>query len=220
MFGVSCRLAVVLFAAAFGRELLAAPPVPLRVRATETMAPCAASAARAYTLAGGPQALVETGALEAAADVLVGSGIELTRALESGAGRDDSDVAVVEVPWVLVLSERAPSVKSLEEAAAAGVEIEVLKGPISYEAQRVLAEKTKAHVREQDASSLRKAEAALVPVSVAGPGRRITVDVPALRAQAAVGSGSRAEAAARAFVAFLASEAGRRSFAACTEPAP
>jgi len=213
------RLVLALSLAAFGPPVPAAPPAPLRVRATEAMAPCSVAAARAYSLAGGPQAVVETGALEATADVLVGSGIEITRALESGVGRDDSDVAVVEVPWVLVLSERAPAVKSLDEAAAAGIEIEVLKGSASHEAQRALAEKTKTRAREQDASSLRKAEAALVPASVAGPGRRITVDVPALRAQAAVGSRSGAVAAARAFVAFLGSDAGRRAFASCSEPA-
>ena len=139
------------------------------------MAPCTASAARAYAAAGGPAVAVETGALEASADVLVGSGVEITRVLESGAGRSDSDVAIAEVPWVLVLSDRAPAVKSLDEATKAGVLVEVLAGPASHEAVRLLATKS-APVREQDAAGLRKAEAALVPASVAGPGRRIAVD--------------------------------------------
>ena len=200
-----------------GGSLFAAGPA-VRARATEAMAPCTTAAARAYAAAGGGAVAVETGELEASADVLVGSGIEITRALESGAGNDDSDVAIAEVPWVLVLSDRAPAVKSLDEAARAGVEVEVLAGRASHEAVRLVTAKT-GRVREQDAAGLRKAEAALVPASLAGPGRRIAVDLRALEAQAAVGSRAGDPAAARAFVAFLGSDPGRRAFASCVQPA-
>jgi hypothetical protein len=196
--------------------VLAAPAAPpLRVRATEAMAPCVAAAAKAFAATGGRAAAVETGDLkDATADVLVGSGPEVTRALESGLGRDDSDVAIAEVPWVLVLSEAAPAVASLEEAVRAGLEVDVLSGPASYEARRALASKS-SRLRESDLTTLRKAPAALVPLSLAGPGRRVAVDVPALVAQAAVGVSASAPDGARAFVAFLGSDEGRRAFAAC-----
>jgi hypothetical protein len=197
--------------------VLAPAAASLRIRATEAMAPCAAAAATAYAATGGEAAVVETGPLEAAADVLVGGGIEITRALESGAGRDDSDVAVTDVPWTLVLADRAPAVKSVEEAVRAGIEIEVLGGPSAHEAKRFLEGKS-ARTRDNDGPGLRRAEAALVPVSLAGPGRRLAVEVPALTAQAAVGRHSAAEAAARRFVAYLASPRGREAFAACLQP--
>lgn len=195
------------------------PATPLRIRATEAMAPCASAAARTFATAGGPAATVETGALDdATADVLVGSGVEMTRALESGLGRDDSDVAIAEVPWVLVLADRAPAVVSLDEAVRAGLEVEVLAGAAAHEARRLLSGKV-ARVRESgDVAELRKAEAALVPLSLAGPGRRITVDVPALVAQAAVGARAAAADVARTFVTYLGSEAGKRAFSECGLP--
>jgi hypothetical protein len=122
----------------------APPPSPsLRVRATEAMAPCVTVAAQAFASTGGRGASVETGDLnDRTADVLVGSGPEMTRALESGLGRDDSDVAIAEVPWVLVLSDAVPTVASLEDAVRAGLEVDVLAGPASYEARRVLVAKS------------------------------------------------------------------------------
>jgi hypothetical protein len=162
---------------------------------------------------------VETGDLtDAAADVLVGSGPEVTRVLESGLGRDDSDVAIAEVPWVLVLSDAAPAVGSLEDAARAGLEVEVLAGPASYEARRALAAKSSRVRESRDVAALRKAQVALVPLSLAGRGRRVAVDVPPLVAQAAVGATAAAPDAAQAFVAFLGSVDGRRAFAACGSP--
>lgn len=189
---------------------------PLRIRATEAMAPCAAAAARAFAATGGRLATVETGSLDdATADVLLGSGVEITRALESGLGRDDTDVAIAEIPWVLVLADRAPAVSSLEEAVRAGLEVEVLAGPAAYEARRFLSSRV-AQVREgRDLAELRKAEGALVPLSLAGPGRRIRVDVPALVAQAAVGARAQAPDRAGTFLAYLGAESGKRAFSEC-----
>ena len=159
---------------------------------------------------------VETGDLaDATADVLVGSSVEVTRALESGRAQNDSDVEIASVPWVLVLGEKAPALHSLKDVAAAGLEVEVPAGPASYEARRALPAASAGRVRESDASALRKAGVALVPLSLAGPGRRIPVDVPALIAQAAVGARATSPEAARAFVAFLGGENGRRAFAEC-----
>ena len=194
-----------------------ADPAPaLRVRATEAMAPCAAAATRVFTGGGGSRLTVETGDLaDASADVLVGSAVEVTRALESGLALIDSDVEIARVPWVLVLGEAAPVVESLKAIAVAGLEVEVPAGPASYEARRALSAASAGRVRESDASALRKAGIALVPLSLAGPGRRIAVDVPALVAQAAVGSRAVSPDTARAFVAFLGGEEGRRAFAEC-----
>lgn len=188
----------------------------LRVRATEAMAPCVASASRAFTGGTGGRLTVETGDLaDASADVLVGSAVEVTRALESGGAQNDSDVEIARVPWVLVLGEAAPVVESLKAIAVAGLEVEVPAGPASYEARRALLAASAGRVRESDASALRKAGIALVPLSLAGPGRRIAVDVPALVAQAAVGARAASPDLARAFVAFLGGEDGRRAFAEC-----
>jgi hypothetical protein len=188
----------------------------LRIRATEAMAPCAATAARAFAATGGPRATLETGDLDdATADVLLGSGVEITRALESGLGRDDSDVAIAEIPWVLVLADRAPAVSSLDEAVRAGLAVEVLAGPAAYEARRALSSRTTRVHESRDLAALRKAEAGLVPLSLAGAGRRIAVDVPALVAQAAVGARAQAPEAALRFVAFVGSDAGKRAFSEC-----
>lgn len=195
----------------------AAEPGPaLRVRATEATAPCLAAATRALPPGSGSRATLETGDLaDATADVLVGSSVEMTRALESGLALNDSDVEIANIPWVLVLGDQAPDLHSLKDVAAAGFEVEVPTGPASYEARRALAAASAGRVREGDAKALRKAGIALVPLSLAGPGRRIAVDVPALLAQAAVGARASAPDAARAFAAFLGSENGRRAFAEC-----
>ena len=199
--------------------LAAAPAPALRVRATEAMAPCLAAATRAFTGGSGSAPSVETGDLaDPTADVLVGSAVEVTRALESGRAQNDSDVEVASVPWVLVLGEAAPALQSLKDVAAAGLEVEVPAGPASYEARRALAAAAAVRVRESDAKALRKAGIALVPLSLAGPGRRIAVDVPALVAQAAVGARAASPEAARAFVEFLGGENGRRAFAECGGP--
>ena len=212
-------LAALLLVAAGATTAVAEPAPALRVRATEAMAPCIAAATRVFTGGSGRSLNLETGDLaDAGADVLVGSAVEMTRALESGRAQSDSDVEIASVPWVLVLGEAAPALQSLKEVAAAGLEVEVPAGPASYEARRVLAAAAAGRVRESDASSLRKAEIALVPLSLAGPGRRIAVDVPALVAEAAVGARAASPEAARAFVAFLGEENGRRAFAGCGAP--
>jgi len=58
----------------------------LRVRSSAVCAPCVEAAGRAWEARGGRPVSVETGGLRdrGAWDVLVGSGVELTRALEGG----------------------------------------------------------------------------------------------------------------------------------------
>ena len=204
-------------------SLTLAPPVgagagdALRVRASPAASPCAEAAARAWQTAAGRRAVVQTGALrdEGDWDVLVGSSVELTRALEGGDAAPDSDVEVASIPWVLHLSGDAP-VRDLDDLARSGVEPVVPAGDASYEARRALAEHGVGRVREtSDSGRLRAAAIALVPLSLAGSGRRVPVDVPPIRVGAAIGVRAHQPDDASAFVRYLGSEAGQQAFAAC-----
>ena len=80
----------------------------LRVRASPVAAPCVEAAGQAWEARGGRSVSVETGDLRdrGAWDVLVGSGVELTRALEGGEADLATDVDVATIPWVLHLRVR------------------------------------------------------------------------------------------------------------------
>ena len=187
----------------------------LRVLSSALSAPCVEAAGRAW---GARPLDVEIGSLRDPGDwdVLVGSGVELTRALEGGDAVIDSDVGIADIPWVLRLSSGG-DVQSLSEVVQSGVEITMLAGPAAYEARRALARDGTVTVRETaDAEQLRSAPVALVPLSLAGPGRQIEVDVPPIRVDAAVGVRARHSEDATALVSYLGSEAGRQAFAACS----
>jgi len=210
-----CALPVVLVVA------LLAPPdgVPadgsLRVLSSAVSAPCVEAAGRAW---GVRPLSVEIGSLRDPGDwdVLVGSGVELTRALEGGDAVIDSDVGIADIPWVLRLSSGG-DVQSLSALVQAGVEITMLAGPAAYEARRALARDGTAAIRETtDVSQLRSAPVALVPLSLAGSGRQVEVDVPPIRVDAAVGVRARHSEDATALVRYLGSEAGRQAFATCS----
>jgi ABC-type molybdate transport system substrate-binding protein len=188
----------------------------LRVRATPAVAPCVEAAARAYEKKTG-QVIVATGSLTdaATADVLVGAAAEVTRALEGGAAAADSDAHVARVKWVLVVPAGNPNqIQGLADAERAAVEVWVAGGPAAYEARRAVEKAAPARVREaSDGAVPRGAAAALAPTCLAGPGERVAVDVPDLVVEAAVSATASRPEAARGFVAFLASPAGRRAFA-------
>jgi hypothetical protein len=190
----------------------------LRVRSSAVATPCVEAVGRAWEERGGRVADVETGALREAGDwdVLVGSGVELTRALEGGDAIIDSFVPVADIPWVLHLPSGG-DVQSLSDVVGSGVEITMLAGPAAYEARRALASEGAVSIRETtDAASLRSAPVALVPLSLAGPGRQVEVDVPPIPVGAAVGIRARHSGDAAAFVRYLGSEAGQQVFAACS----
>jgi hypothetical protein len=210
-----CALPVVLVVA------LLAPPdgIPadgsLRVLSSAVSTPCVEAAGRAW---GVRPLSVETGSLRDPGDwdVLVGSGVELTRALEGGDAVIDSDVGIADIPWVLHLSSGG-DVQSLSALVQSGVEITMLAGPAAYEARRALARDGTAAIRETtDVSQLRSAPVALVPLSLAGSGRQVEVDVPPIRVDAAVGVRARHSEDATALVRYLGSEAGRQAFATCS----
>jgi hypothetical protein len=193
----------------------AAPDASLRVRASAEAAPCVRAASEAWP--GGVRVEVETGGLRdsGAWDVLVGSSVELTRALEGGDADASSDVEVAEIPWVL-RAAAGEEVRSLGDLARPGVDTVILGGPAAYEVRRALAEKGVGRVVETtDPARLRSAPVALLPLSLAGPGGGTRVDVPPIRVGAAVGARARHAARAAAFVQFLGSERGQQAFAAC-----
>jgi hypothetical protein len=186
----------------------------LRVLSSAVSAPCVEAAGRAW---GFRPLSVETGSLRDPGDwdVLVGSGVELTRALEGGDAVIDSDVGIADIPWVLHVPAGG-DVQSLSEVVQSGVEIVVLAGPAAYEARRALARDGTAAIRETaDAAQLRSAPVALVPLSLAGSGRQLEVDVPPVRVDAAVGIRAPHSEDAATLVRYLGSEAGRQAFAAC-----
>lgn len=201
-----------------------AAPVPLRVKASPAVAPCAAAAGAEYARATGVQVVVETAALLEAssaegADVVVGADAELNRIIESGASNPELDVDVARIPWVLATAagSASPDVATLARSTS---RVRVLGGAVSREALRVLAQKdlTPANVQRIDGSAgrlrLAPGEAAIVPLSLAGPGAVSILAVPPITARALGVRSSRKAAAARAFLDFLGGP-GNAAFVAC-----
>jgi len=188
----------------------------LRVRATVAVAPCVEAAAKTYGKRGG-RVVVETGTLgdAATADVLVGAAAEVTRAMESGAAALDSDTEVARVPWLLVVTSGNPyGVHDLADAARAGIEVWVAGGPAAHAARRAAQAAAPERLREaSDGVAPAGAAASLAPLCLAGAGERLPTDVPDLVVEAAVSARTTVPAAARDFVTFLASPAGRSAFA-------
>jgi hypothetical protein len=208
---VASILAIALPAALFAAE------GSLRVRSSAVCAPCVEAVGRDWEARGGGAVTVETGGLRDRGtwDVLVGSGVELTRALEGGDADVSSDVDIALIPWVLHLPSGG-DVRALSDIARAEVEVVMPAGPAAYEARRALAEEGAARVVETtDTGRLRAAPVALLPISLAGAGTQIEVDVPPIPVGAAVGTRARRVEDAAAFVRYLGSEEGQRVFAAC-----
>ncbi len=198
--------------------LLAANQRGVVVRASEAAAPCVRAAARAEAAPAG--VVVETGELRSeTADVLVGSSVEITRAIESGRALAD-ETEIARIPWVLAIAGGNPvRIGTLDQLVATETDVVVLGGPAAYEARRALAAHPKDRVHETtDASALGSAAVALVPLSLAGSGERVAVDVPPLVIRAAVAASARRPEDARAFVRFLGSVSGQKAFAACSVP--
>jgi accessory colonization factor AcfC len=194
--------------------------VALKVRASSVAAPCTEAAGIAWQAGTGRRVEVSSGSLRESGDwdVLVGASVELTRALEGRDAVSDSDVEIATIPWVLHVPTGG-SVRSLDDLARSGVEAVVLGGDAAYEARRALAEHNVGRVREStDVRRLRSAAVALVPLSLAGPGPRTSVDVPPVRVGAAVGARATRTDDATAFVRYLGSEAGQQVFATCAPP--
>lgn len=173
----------------------------LRVRASEAMAPCLGPALDAFSRQSRVPVALEVGAPEepGKASLVVGDDSELRRLLEGGAADVRSAVDLGYVPWVAVLPLDSPA-QSLAATSGAD-EVAVLGGPAGERARETLGARPLEVTR--DARALRAAPHALVPRTLAGPGRLRPADVPALVAVAAVVEGAPAEADARRLVAFL-----------------
>jgi accessory colonization factor AcfC len=106
-------------------------------------------------------------------------------------------------------------IASLEDALARGLELVLPRDAAAYEARRLAAGRGDRVREAASPGELRSAPVALVPLSWAGTGERVPVDLRPIEVRATVLTGSKQAAAARAFVSFLASETGQRAFATC-----
>jgi Bacterial extracellular solute-binding protein len=202
--------------------LVAAPPA-LRVKASPAVAPCVAAAAAEYERAAGRRASVETAAIGSpdsadGADVVVAADQELHRLVESGVSHPDDDVEVARVPWVLASppGTAAPDLRALSGSAAV---VRSLDGVVARETWRRLRLQGFAPARVERVREtplrLQPGEAAVVPLSLAGPGPVTTLDVPPLSVHALGVRASPRPDAVRAFVDFLRSERGNAALRAC-----
>jgi hypothetical protein len=189
----------------------------VRVRASEAVAPCVEAAAAKWPAAG-RRVSVERGPFAAKrSDLFVGSAVEMTRAVESGAATEGSEVDLAQIPWVLSVPSGNPDrLSGLADLERSGHEVAILGGPEAYEARRALKAVLRAErIREVgDRKGLEASGVTLVPLSLAS-GHTVSVDVPPLLARAALAEGAPQKAAAKNFLEFLGSDAGRAAFAAC-----
>ncbi len=197
------------------------PAQALRVVATEAVAPCVRPAAQVFARRGtAVDVLVGRLADDRRADVLVASSVGITRAIEAGRAEEGSDVDIASIPWVLAVEPGGPrGLGRLEDLRRTSGEVLVLGGAAAYEARRALAELPEIEVHEStDAATLASASVAVIPLSLARGTGHVSLDIPPVVARAAVTRRPPRPADAAAFVGFLASEEGRRVFAACGAP--
>lgn len=204
----------------------ASAPAPgaLRVKASPAVAPCVVAAGLEYERTTGRKLSVETAAIgehtsAEGADVVVAADQELNRVIESGATHPDLDVDVARIPWVLAAAPgtAAPETGGLARSAT---QVRVLGGTVSREALRNLSLQGKAPGNAtrfdgaRGAVRLSPGEAAIVPLSLAGPGPVTPLDVPPLTARALGVRASARTTETRAFLDFLAGP-GNEAFRAC-----
>jgi hypothetical protein len=151
--------------------------------------------------------------------VVVAADQELNRVIESGATHPDIDIDVARIPWVLAAAPgtAAPEIGGLARSAT---RVRVLGGAVSREALRNLSLQGTAPGRAERFDGTRgpvrlsPGEAAIVPLSLAGPGPVTALAVPPLTARALGVRASTRAADARAFLDFLAGP-GNEAFRAC-----
>jgi len=207
--------------------LLAAPlvaaPATLRVRASPAVAPCVVAAGLEYQRATGQRLAVETAAIGSpssadGADLVVAADQELHRLIESGVSHPDLDREVARIPWVLAGAPgaAAPELRALGRSAAV---VRSLDGVVARETWRRLRTQgfTPARVERVRETPLRlqAGEAAVVPLSLAGPGPVTPLDVPPLSVHALGVHASARKDAARAFLDFLTGDRGNAAFRTC-----
>ena len=201
----------------------AAPRGELRVKASPPVSPCVAAAIPLFERASGVRASLQTGDVWGVAsaegqDVVVAVEEELTRVIEGGASRPDLDVDVARIPWVLVTTRQEPAV-DVQALERSSVRVLVLGGAVGREARKSLQSLPPDRVRTLRAAAgpvrLEAGEAAVVPLSLAGPGTVSRLPIPPLLVRAVGVRASPRPDAAQAFLDFLTSERGAAAFSAC-----
>ena len=204
----------------------ASAPAPgaLRVKASPAVAPCVVAAGLEYERTTGRRLSVETAAI---GEHTSADGSRRGRGRGPGAQpghrvrrhAPDLDVDVARIPWVLAAAPgtAAPEIGALARSAT---RVRVLGGTVSREALRNLSLQGKAPGNAtrfdgaRGAVRLSPGEAAIVPLSLAGPGPVTLLDVPPLTARALGVRASARTTEARAFLDFLAGP-GNEAFRAC-----
>jgi hypothetical protein len=203
--------------------LTAAPPPPgsLRVKASPVASPCVAAAAALFTSSTGRPVAVETGNVELPTsatgfDVVVGADEELTRVIEGGASHPDLDVDVARIPWVLLTPASSPAA-DLAALGRTDTQVKMLGGTVGRRARGDLGPLPNTEKVQASAGTLRvqPGEAAIVPLSLAGPGHVSTVPLTPVLVRAVGVRRSPHLDAARAFLDFLVSESGNAAFRRC-----
>jgi hypothetical protein len=197
--------------------LLAGPSSPqtataLRVRASAAVFPCVSFAASGFQ--GGFPVAIDEGDLADLVDeqLLVGSGVEITRAIEAGLAVEGTDVDLVRIPWVLKAPSGGP--RKLEDLSRASARVVVLGGTAAYEARRALSALPRGRLFETtDPDVLRQARIAVVPLSLAGAGPHQPLDIPPIVARAALTPHDNGEG--RSFLDYLQSQPGLARLSAC-----
>jgi len=182
----------------------------LHVRASVAFVPCIEPVVQAYNRASATRALLDVGVPDpvGSADVVIGDDSEMTRLLEGGDASLATAVDLGEMPWVHVAPEGWA-------AAAVHGPVTVLGGAAGREARTRLSMSRAAMRVTADPEELRRASAALVPLSLAGAGARRPADLTPLRATAAEVAAGRNGAAAKRFLAFLQSHEARATVDRC-----
>jgi hypothetical protein len=191
----------------------------LRVRATEIVAPCVRSAGAQYLTLSGQRVLIETGPVRhpGPVDVVVGSDVEMTRALEGGDAVIGSEEALARIPWVIVQAPSSgPKISSLAELGR-GAEVTLMGGPAAYEARRALSARGVKLREATDPAQLKAAPVAVVPLSLAGSGSHLATDIPPIPVSAAVVEGAVGDGGSK-FIHFLISPKGQSAFSSCAAP--
>ncbi len=187
-------------------------PAALRLRVSTAVFPCVRSAASGFQ-AGFPVEIGE-GDLTDLVDeqLLVGSGVEITRAIEAGLAVEGTDVDLVRIPWVLKAPPEGP--RGLEDLSRTGDRVVLLGGAAAYEARRALGGLPRDRLSETtDREALRVARIAVVPLSLAGAGRYHPLDIPPIVARAALTPHDTGEG--RRFLEYLRSQPGLARLSAC-----
>jgi len=212
------QIALAALVAAQAPQAAGPAPEALRIRATPAFAPCAAALRDAFSASRALPVSLDVADAPgiAGADLLLADYSELTRILEGGLGDARTAVNLGDVPWVALTPADEPAAPGLTAFAASAGPVGVLGGLAGREARAALALPPARLAVSRDPAELRAARYALVPRSLAGPGRQAVVeDIPPLAAVAVAVNGSPHAADARSFLDFLRRGEARRIFEAC-----